>query len=71
MPSQARTWDTRDKEAYAIVAALKKWAGCIVLQPVLVLTDHKTLQSWVIETLSHQVVLQVDEQDGAKSLVGS
>ena len=51
-PSQARTWDTRDKEAYAIVAALEKWAGWIGLQPVLVLTDHKTLQSWVKETLS-------------------
>jgi hypothetical protein len=25
-PSQARTCDTRDKEAYAIVAALEKWA---------------------------------------------
>ncbi len=45
--------DTRDKEAYAIVAALEKWAGWLRLQPVLVLTDHKTLQSWVKETLSH------------------
>jgi hypothetical protein len=51
-PSQARTWDTRDKEAYAIVAALEKCARWIGLQPVLVLTDHKTLKSWVKETLS-------------------
>ncbi len=51
-PSQLRTWDTRDKELYAIVSALDKWAGWICLQPVLVLTDHKTLQSWAKETLS-------------------
>ncbi len=49
-PSQARTWYTR-KEAYAIVAALKKWAGWIWLQTVLVLNDHKTLQSCVKETM--------------------
>ena len=51
-PSQIRTWDTRDKEAYAIVSALEKWAGWIGLQPVLILTDHKTLESWAKETLS-------------------
>ena len=37
-PSQLRTWDTRDKEAYAIVSALDKWAGWIRLQLVLVLS---------------------------------
>ena len=51
-PSQLRTWDKRDKEAYAIVSALEKWAGWIGLQHVLVLTDHKNLQSWARETLS-------------------
>ncbi len=35
------------------MSALDKWAGWIGLQPVLVLTDHKTLQSWAKETLSH------------------
>ncbi len=35
-PSQARTRDTRDKEAHAIVAAPEKCAGWIGLQPVLV-----------------------------------
>ena len=28
-PSQLRAWDTSDKEAYAIVSALEKWAGWI------------------------------------------
>ncbi len=51
-PSQARTCDTCDKVACAIGAALETWAGWIELQPVLVLTDLKTLQSWVKETLS-------------------
>jgi len=50
--SQVRTWDIRDKETYAIVSALEKWAGWIGLQPVLVLTDHKALQTWTNETLS-------------------
>ena len=27
--SQDRTWDVRDKEAYAIVSALDKWGGWI------------------------------------------
>ena len=27
--SQSRTWDVRDKEAYAVVSALEKWAGWI------------------------------------------
>jgi hypothetical protein len=35
-----------DKETYAIVMALEKWSAWIGLQPVLVLTDHRTLQSW-------------------------
>ncbi len=51
-PSQLWTWDTRDKEAYAIVSGLDKWAGWIGVQPVLVLTENKTLQSWAKETLS-------------------
>ena len=43
--SQDRTWDVRNREAYAIVSALDKWGGWIGLQPVLVLTDHKALES--------------------------
>ena len=49
--SQDKTWDVRDKEAYAIVSALDKWGGWIGLQPVLVLTDHKALEHWTTEVL--------------------
>ena len=34
-----------DKETYAIVMALEKWSAWIGLQPVLILTDHRTLVS--------------------------
>ena len=43
---QRRTWTTREKETYAIVCALRKWSGHIGLQPVVVCTDHQSLQSW-------------------------
>ena len=36
----------REKEAYAIVMALRKWAGYIILHPATVCTDHQSLQSW-------------------------
>jgi hypothetical protein len=45
----------KKKEVYAIVASLTKWAGWIGHSPVTVVTDHKSLESWVkkyIETLS-------------------
>ena len=42
-------WVPREKETYAIVAALRKWAGLIGFQPVLVTTDHKALEDWVTE----------------------
>ena len=42
-------WMPREKETYALVSALKKWAGWIGLQPVLILTDHKSLEDWVKE----------------------
>ena len=41
---QRRTWTPREKEAYAIVMALRKWAGYIALHPVRVCTDHQNLQ---------------------------
>ena len=41
-----RTWTARGKETYAIVCALRKWSGHIRLQPVVVCTDHQSLQSW-------------------------
>ena len=43
---QRRTWTPREKEAYAIVMALRKWARYIALHPVTVCTDHQSLQSW-------------------------
>ena len=45
-PGQALRWDTRDKETYAVVSALEKWASWIGYQQVLIVTDHQTLQSW-------------------------
>ena len=42
-PSQ-RNWTPREQEMYAIVSALRKWAGWIGFQPVLILTDHKALE---------------------------
>jgi putative transposase len=42
-------WTPREKETYAIVAALRKWAGHIGYQPVIVVTDHRSLQDWVTE----------------------
>ena len=52
---QRKGWSPREKETYAIVEGLKKWAGWIGLQPVVVKTDHKVLESWwkeVVETPS-------------------
>ena len=43
---QRRTWTAREKGTYAIVCALRKWSGHIGLQPVVVCTDHQSLQSW-------------------------
>ena len=43
---QRRTWTPREKEAYAIVMALRKWAGYIALHPLTVCTDHQSPQSW-------------------------
>ena len=41
-----RTWTAREKETYTIVCALRIWSGHIGLQPVVVSTDHQSLQSW-------------------------
>ena len=43
---QKRTWIPHEKEAYAIVMAVRKWHGYIALHPVRVHTDHQSLQSW-------------------------
>ena len=43
---QRRTWTAREKETYAIICALRKWSGPIGLQPIVVCTDHQSLQIW-------------------------
>ena len=43
---QGRTLTPREKEAYAIVMALTKWAGYIALHPVTVCRDHQSVQLW-------------------------
>ena len=53
---QRRTCTGREKETYAIVCALRKRLGHIGLQPVMVSTDHQSLQSWHkehVDTPSH------------------
>ncbi len=48
-------WIPREKETYAIVAALRKWAGRVVFQPILVKTDQRSLEHWVTENIdTHQ-----------------
>jgi hypothetical protein len=46
---QRTRWDTRDKETYAVISALDKWSSYIMYNRVLILTDHKSLQSWYKE----------------------
>ena len=46
-----RNWTPRELETYAIIMALQKWESWIGLQPVLILTDHKSLESWTKEVL--------------------
>ncbi len=48
---QIKTWPVREKEAYAIVSILKKHASLFNLQPILVLTDHRSLENWTTEVL--------------------
>ena len=65
--SQERTWDVRDKEAYAIVLALDKWGGRIGLQPFLVLTDHKALEHWTTEVWAQALGSPAAGHDDTKS----
>ena len=44
-------WAPREKETYAIVLALTKWASWVGLNPVIILTDHKSLEFWQQELL--------------------
>jgi hypothetical protein len=49
--TQIRSWTPRELETYAIILALLKWHSWIGLQPILVLTDHQSLEAWARETL--------------------
>ena len=44
-------WPAREKETYAIVAGLWKWAGWIGTPPVEVVTDHNSLEDWAQENV--------------------
>ena len=50
-PEGQRKWTPRELETYAIILALQKWVSWIGLKPVLVLTDHQSLESWAREVL--------------------
>ena len=51
LTSSQLNWTPREKETYAIILALEKWISWIGFQPVLVLTDHKSLENWTTEQL--------------------
>ncbi len=40
-------WTLCEKETYAVVEALKKWAEWIDIKPVVLTTDHKSLEDCV------------------------
>ena len=44
-------WSPREKECYAIVAALLKWHGWVGNKRVEVRTDHRSLENWATEDL--------------------
>ena len=44
-------WSLREKECYAIVAALLKWHGWVGNKSVEVRTDHRSFENWATEDL--------------------
>ena len=53
-----------DQETYVIFLALQKWESFIGLQPVLVLTDHQAIDSWMREILDPPVAHLADVLGG-------
>ena len=68
---QRRTWTAREKETYAIVCALRKWSGHVGLQPVVVCTDHQSLQSWHKEHVDTPSGRRQGGPDGMRRSPGS
>ena len=50
--SNQLNWTVREKECYAIVAALLKWPHYLTGIEVVVQTDHRTLESWHKDVIS-------------------
>ena len=46
-----KKWSPLEKEAYAIVEALRKYQTWIGNNPALVVTDHKSLDAWAMQHL--------------------
>ena len=51
MGKTQRNWTPREKGTYTEVSALHKWEGWIGMNPVLVLTDHKSLENIASEKM--------------------
>ena len=66
LTSTQRNWVPREQETYAIILALQKWESWIGLQPVLILSDHKALESWSREVLNLPVVPSAAGRGGTK-----
>ena len=49
LTTRQQNWSPREREAYAILCALRRYEGWILGHRVEVLTDHKSLESWMTE----------------------
>ena len=46
LASSQLNWPTRQKECYAIVVSLKRWAHYLRMATIICQTDHETIQGW-------------------------